>query len=272
MNIDNKKDVVWPVQYAEHPNIWIAWEIWGRGYYDSRERQEFPDKPIGQLVITRDKNFYFEAGCLYDGYKYFWISYESSEWSEMTRDKFKEEMFKYQNNNDYRGVRCYNVNHAYSAIEVPQYYKSDTYNNYREYLGYYYPDYGCEYCSVYVLWNKDNRPIVQIRAKAVGSEVKWDIAYPGDKEYTPLHRRFIGLELETIARRGLARVVQAHPAECFGRPFPPSERLEEPNSNSYQRSDKWRWRYYGEPFPCDTGSRHDSSCLSHSGRWRGYGL
>lgn len=85
-------------------------------------------------------------------------------------------------------------------------------------------------------------PIIQLRANAVGSEVKWDMAYPGDTKYTPLHRNTILLDLEALVRTGVVKVEQVHPAECFRTPFCPSQwyprgarTYVEPTKGSYTR-------------------------------------
>lgn len=213
--MEQGKEIRFPVEYDEHSNIWRAWEIWTREDFGSYTRKRVPSKPVGQLVITRDKNFYNKSRGFNDGYKYFWVDCKSGKKVKLTCEEFKERMFNYNNRQDcLNGGSFYIVKDAYTAIKAPEYVNKDTYMDYREYLSHYYPDYGREDCSVYVLWNKYDLPIVQIRAKAVGSEVEWDMAYPGDKEYTPL-KGLTWLDLEYFARE-LCIVEQVHPAECFG--------------------------------------------------------
>lgn len=209
-----KDNFKWPVRYKEHPDIWEAWEVLREG--DFRYNWSVPPRPLGQLIVTREKNFYPQDGNTYfnEGYKYYWVNYGSKEWEELTPNEFKDKHLDFKYLRDGRGRPKYICNLAYSAIKPPEYPRNYTYKDYTNYLRSYYPDYMADdVLEVYVLWTKDGRPVVQIRVKCGN---KWDMVYPGDQDYVPLWR-FYWRDLENFGR-DFGKVEKIFPQEILFTP------------------------------------------------------
>lgn len=204
---DDYKNLKWPVRYDEHPDIWEAWEVLRKGTFG------VPPIPLGQFIVTREKNFYPLDGSayFYEGYKYYWVDYDSGKWDELTQKEFQNCYLDYEYRVDSCGRIANMLNFAYSAIKPPAYPRNYTYQNYINYLRSYYPDYiEDDVCAVFVHWSKDRRPLVQIRQKCGN---KWDMVYPGGKEYVPLWK-FYWHNLEDFGR-DFGEVEQIYPRECF---------------------------------------------------------
>ena len=213
---EQDKSFVWPVNYANHSNIWEAYEIFhpqSQGYYD---KEIIPPRLFCQLIVIRENNFYPGDSKTYldNGYRFFQVEPKTPNGVELTFEEFQNAYQAFSHDRNAFGELCYICKLAYEKIPKPNSPCNPTFETYNNYVQVYYPNYiADDVGAAFALWTKDGQPVVLIRLKC-GCADGWDMVYPGEQNFIPLCN-FSWRELANFDEN-IGEAVQIYPQKFFG--------------------------------------------------------